>query len=107
MNKKELEMAMGLYKDKPTESEHSNPISIRRDYELYMSIHTNRDHFSVKLRDADTNLYVPRELRTIWGPNDADDLKKWLKDNHADKMKGGLDSWFKQIDDFVDAISNN
>ena len=107
MNKKELEMAMGVYKDKPTESELKNPISIGCDYELFMNIHTNRDHFNVKLRDADTNIDMPRELKSIWGPQGAADLKAWLKDNYADKMKGGLDYWFKRIDDFVNAITNN
>ena len=108
MNKKELEMTMGVYKDKPTESSLRDPIQIGHDYELYMSIGgTSRDYFSVKLKDADTNIDIPRELKTIWGPNGATDLKEWLKANHANNMKGGLDRWFKQIDDFVDAISND
>ena len=108
MNKKELEMTMGVYKDRPTESSLRDSVKIGYDYELYMSIGgTRRDHFSVKLKDADTNIDIPRELKSIWGPNGAADLKKWLKDNHTNNMKYGLEYWFKKIDDFVDAISNN
>lgn len=106
MNKRELEFAMGVYRnERPTESALRDPISIGYDYELYLSIGSDGDHFSVKLKDADTNINVPRELRSIWGPNGASDLKAWLKANHADKMKGGLDRWFKEIDQCLDIIS--
>ena len=105
MNKKELKMAMGMYDDRPTESALKDPISIGKDYELYLDIHSDGDHFSVKLKDADTTIAMPRELKSIWGPNGAADLKAWLKDNHANNMKDGLDYWFKKIDDYLDAIS--
>lgn len=106
MNKQELKMAMGVYgNDRPTESALRDPISIGHDYELYLSIHSNGDRFSVKLLDANTSITVPREVRIIWGPDGASDLKAWLKNNHANNMKDGLDYWFKEIDSCVEAIS--
>nr|DAY42373.1 MAG TPA: hypothetical protein [Caudoviricetes sp.] len=104
MNKKELEFATGVHKDKLTESELRDPISVGYDYELYMTI-KNDSCFTVKLKDGDVNVDIPRELKTIWGPNGAADLKAWLKDNHTNNMKDGLDYWFKKIDKCVEIIS--
>ena len=81
------------------------PINVGKDYELIMSIDINGHSFSVKLYDANKRLSVPKELSNIGNKTGASLLKSWLKDNHSNRMKGGLEIWFKKIDAYLATIT--